>query len=129
MGIQLYPDAQRTLIKRNVIDGNGEGILFSGEFGRASSNSVVENNLITNSTIRNNVESSYPRRGPFGRDNLVWNNCISGGAKDDGDGGIARRRKGFIAVRNRIADPLYVNRGAKDFSLAPGSPCADLIAG
>ena len=30
-GIQLYPDAQHTRITGNVIDGNGEGVVFSGD--------------------------------------------------------------------------------------------------
>ena len=30
-GVQLFPDAQETYIARNVIDGNGQGIIFSRE--------------------------------------------------------------------------------------------------
>ena len=30
-GIQLYPDADRTAITGNVIDGNGQGVIFGGE--------------------------------------------------------------------------------------------------
>ena len=128
MGIQLYPNAQRTLIKGNVIDGNGEGVLFSGGHGFVSNNNLVENNLITNSRIRDNVESYYSPGAPVGEGNLVRNNCIHGGANDDGDGGIGRR-VGFTTSGNLIADPRYVNRGAKDFRLAAGSPCAALFDG
>ena len=127
MGIQLYTDAQRTLIKGNVIDGNGEGIIFSGDYGLVASNNLVEKNVITNSRIRNNVESHYARGAQPGRGNLVLNNCIYGGANDDGDGGVSRRR-GFAMSGNLVADPQYVNRDAKDFRLAPGSPCAELVA-
>jgi len=56
-GVQLYPDAQRTVIRDNVIDGNGEGIIFSGDGGTTSNDSVVEGNAITNSRLRYNVES------------------------------------------------------------------------
>ena len=34
-GIQLYPDAQRTTIRGNVIDSNGVGVIFSGASGEA----------------------------------------------------------------------------------------------
>src|SRR5450759_4898792 len=51
-GIQLYPDAQQTIIEHNIIDSNGEGIIFSGDFGVASNNNTVAHNLITNATLR-----------------------------------------------------------------------------
>ena len=43
-GVQLFPDAQGTYVARNVIDGNGQGIIFS----RKSANNVVEHNVISN---------------------------------------------------------------------------------
>ncbi len=58
-GIQLYPDAQGTLVTGNVIDGNGQGVIFGGHETTASSNNIVEHNVITNSKIRDNVESSW----------------------------------------------------------------------
>ena len=30
-GIHLYPDAEGTYVARNVIDGNGGGVIFAGE--------------------------------------------------------------------------------------------------
>ena len=78
-GIQLYPDAQHTVVRGNVIDGNGEGIIFSGVGGTASSDNVVENNVITNSRIRHDVESWYP--DVVGTGNVVRNNCVHGGAE------------------------------------------------
>lgn len=127
-GIQLYPDAQHTIIRGNIIDGNGEGIIFSGDDGVASNDNLVENNVITNSNIRNNVESWYPSGNPVGQGNVVQHNCIHGGVRDDGDGGLATG-PGFSASDNLNVDPGYANRAAKDFSLAPGSPCASLLAG
>ncbi|HJZ60739.1 MAG TPA: right-handed parallel beta-helix repeat-containing protein [Miltoncostaeaceae bacterium] len=118
-GVQLYPDAQGTLVANNVIDGNGEGVIISGEGGLASSGSVVRDNVITNSTIRNNVESSFP--SAVGTGNVVTHNCVFGGRQ--GNIGPAR---GFTAIGNVTADPLYLNRGAKDFALRAGSPCAGM---
>jgi len=51
-GVQLFPDAQKTYVAGNVIDGNGQGVVFS----RVSSNNVVENNLISNPVVRYNIE-------------------------------------------------------------------------
>jgi parallel beta-helix repeat protein len=127
-GIQLYPDAQRSLIRNNVIDGNGEGLTFSGAGGEASSHNVVEANAITNSRERDNVEAWYPPGNPVGRGNVLRANCIHGGARDDGDGGISDER-GFSAEGNLLMDPLYLNRAGKDFRLQAGSPCALIVDG
>jgi parallel beta-helix repeat protein len=126
-GIQLYPDAQNTTITGNVIDGNGQGIIFSGEFGVASNDNVVENNVIANSKLRNNVESWYPPGNPIGRNNVVRDNCVKGGAYDDGNGGIGDEW-GFKIVETVRVKPTYVNRSAKDFRVAPGTACRGLLA-
>lgn len=101
-GVQLYPDAQRTLVTGNVIDHNGEGVIFGGDEARASSDNIIEWNVITGSTLRNNVEASWG--GPVGTGNVVHRNCISGGAYDEGDGGIGAQ-PGFAAADNVIAIP------------------------
>ena len=127
-GVQLYPDADRTLVTGNVIDGNGQGVIFGGNGERTSDDNLVERNLITNSTIRWNVESSWPD-DVVGTGNVVRRNCIFGGVRDDGDGSIQTPARGFDVSDNLIVDPLYVDRGAGDFELEPESPCADLLAG
>jgi parallel beta-helix repeat protein len=126
-GIQLYPDAQNTTITGNVIDGNGQGIIFSGEFGLASDDNLVEGNVIANSKLRNNVESWYPRGNPIGRNNIVRDNCVRGGAYDDGDGGIGEQI-GFKVVETVRTSPSYSDRSAEDFRLAAGSPCRGILA-
>jgi hypothetical protein len=124
-GIQLYPDAQRTLIAGNVIDGNGEGIIFSGHGRVASAGTTVRNNIIANARIRADVESWYPHGARRGRGNVVRDNCLFGGL----GGVVDRAGGGFVAVGNTVADPAYVNRGKGDFRLAAGSRCARLLAG
>jgi hypothetical protein len=124
-GIQVYPDAQASYIARNVIDGNGEGVLIAGgseDYGpQASNNNVIEQNVITNSQVRNNVES-YWGSSLVGQRNVVRDNCIWGGARDAVNHGLASQN-GFTAYDNTFADPLYVNRDAKDFRLSESSPC------
>ena len=128
-GIQLYPDARGTLVEGNVIDRNGQGIIFGGDSGSASSDTIVRNNLITNSRLRDNVESYYDQGDPVGRNNVVTDNCISGGAYDDGDGGILKEAKGFDAQDNLLVIPDYSDPEAGDFSVPSGSPCADVLSG
>ena len=118
-GIQLYPDAQGTRIANNVIDGNGEGILFSGESGLASSNNLVTRNIVSNANVRYNVESWWPVGNPIGTGNVASDNCIWNGAQ-----GNVAAQVGFTAVGSKAVNPLYIDRAAKDFELQSGSPCA-----
>ena len=127
-GIQLYPDAQGTLITGNVIDGNGSGIILSGYGPDASSDTVIENNVITNSKDRDNVESYWDNK--VGTNNVVRNNCIGGGAYDDVDGGILTDgNTGFKATDNLLKAPDYANAAAGDFGIAASNPCAAILKG
>lgn len=121
--INLYPNAQGTVIRGNVMDGNGEGVLFSGDLGKASSGTVLEGNVMTYPKLRASVESWYPDGNPKGTLNVVRNNCVFGGAGliDSSGGGFT------VSSDNRFLDPLYVDRQGKDFRLTSGSPCADLV--
>ena len=102
-----------------MIDGNGEGILFSGESGLASSDNVATRNIVSNASVRYNVESWWPVGNPIGTGNVASDNCIWNGAQ-----GNVAAQVGFTAVSNKVVNPLYANRAAKDFQLQSGSPCA-----
>ena len=123
-GVQLYPDAQGTTVDHNVIDGNGEGIIFSGDDGYASSGSNVYDNLLTNARIRHDAESWWPAGNPVGTNNRLHDNCIWGAAESpiDTSGG------GFLAYRNLILKPQYVAAAVHDYRLAPTSPCLRITA-
>jgi parallel beta-helix repeat protein len=129
-GIQLFTQVEGTRIYGNVIDGNGSGVLFAGMEGVMPTDTVVEHNLITNSNVRHNIESSFDEQTAPARDNLVRDNCIFGaeGWYKEADGsGIMTPESGFTATGNIIADPQYVDRKSGDFTLQPGSPCADVL--
>jgi len=116
-GIHLYPGANRTYVANNVIDGNGRGITFSGAGGLVSSNNLVENNVISNSLVKANVESWW--ESGVGVGNLAARNCLWNGRNGNVDAGNG----GFTATDNVAADPMFTNRAAKDFTLRTGSPC------
>ncbi len=124
--VHLYPNAQGTLIARNVIDGgapsNRGGLLIGGDEGSASSNNVAEHNIIAFAETYN-VTSYWG--GPVGTGNVVRNNCIWAGD----NGNINTSQGGFAASSNTIADPLFVNRAAHDYRLQAGSPCAAMGPG
>ena len=118
-GVQLFPDAQRTYVARNVIDGNGEGVVFS----RESAGNVVENNVISNPVERYNIED-YELSGG---DNVARRNCLWSARHPDQAGiqpGIE-----IQVVENIVSEPAYVNRDDKDFRLRPDSPCFNFSPG
>ncbi len=127
-GIQLYPQAVNTLVTGNVIDGNGQGVVFSSSDEGVSTGNRVEGNVISNSRIRWNIESWW--EGPIGQENLARNNCVWGSNPSgyyNQNGGIlpgSQGASGFAASGNVVADPQFTNRAAGDFTIVPGSACA-----
>jgi hypothetical protein len=118
-GVQLFPDAQRTYVARNVIDGNGEGVVFS----RKSAHNVVENNAISNPVVRYNIED-YELSGD---DNVARRNCLWSSRHSE-TGGIQPGIEVEV-VENVVSEPAYVNRDDKDFRLRPDSPCFKFSTG
>ncbi len=125
-GIQLYPNAQRTIIRRNVIHGNATGIVFSGASGMASSHSLVESNVITGAAVRYNVES-YWAGAPIGENNEVRTNCLSAGARGRATGGVQFPAVGFKPRENLLVAPRYMDARKGDFRIVDGGPCAGLL--
>ena len=126
-GIQFFPNAQRSVVTNNVIDGNGEGIIFSGESAGgeysaayASNNNLVTRNVISNSLVRYNLEAWWG--GPVGIGNVAKANCLWNGAQ----GNLDLSAGGVLAIANVVANPGFVDRGANDFQLKAGSPCAGM---
>jgi nitrous oxidase accessory protein NosD len=98
-GVQLYPNADRTVVRANVIDRNGEGVIFSGDGADTSDGNVVEGNVIARSDVRWNVEAFW-LRNRIGQNNAVRGNCIWGGSRGD----VQQPQVGFATEQNTVGD-------------------------
>jgi hypothetical protein len=115
--IQFWTDVQNAGIEHNVLDGAPEsGIMLGGDSSYQSSNNYVARNLIT---FNAKWGADQFWGGPPGSGNLVELNCFWANGRGPFD-----ERIGFTERNNTFADPLYVDRPAKDFRLRPDSPCA-----
>ena len=118
-GVQMYPNADESIVTRNVIDDNGQGIIFGGGESSSSDNNLVARNVITHSNLRYNVQSHW--QGPTGVGNVARENCVYGGARP-ANGGIETPHDGFVARGNRTRDPGFAP-DAGDFRLPVASMC------
>lgn len=120
--IQLYPNADRSTVARNVIDGGPDtvrgGIVIGGDSRSTSDYNVVERNVITHAATYS-VTGFWERR--VGAGNVARKNC-SWSAGDD-----AILAEGFRARRNVTADPLFRDPARGDYRLGVGSGCSGVI--
>jgi hypothetical protein len=116
-GVAFNPNGTSFTVEHDVIDGNGSGVLFGSDGTLVSINNVVRASIISNSTVGFDVYSSFP--GALGTGNSATQNCLWMGAK----GEVATPSRGFSAKDNVTADPMFVDRAAKDFRLQPASLC------
>jgi hypothetical protein len=122
--IQLYPNAQRTLVAHNVIDGGPDtirgGVVFGGDTRDVSRDNVVTRNIITYAADAN----LYSYWGStVGTGNVARKNCLWGA----GDEQIDSADGGFRTVGNRVANPRFVDRAARDYRLSSASACRALV--
>jgi parallel beta-helix repeat protein len=126
-GVQLYPDADGSRITGNVIDSNGEGIVFAGTGDEVSSGNLVADNVISNSKLGWNVYSNIEGESPQG--NVLRHNCLWAGdapSEFQADGGVepsSGAAGDFSATGNVVADPRYADPAGGDYTLAPDSDC------
>ena len=125
-GVQLYPDADDSLVTGNVIDGNGQGVIFGGDDDSSSDRNVVEGNVITNSTIRYNVQSHW--QGPTGSGNVARRNCVwTTSSKYSGSpegSGIKPSMSGASASDNVVAEPGAASQASQG---AASAACGELL--
>jgi parallel beta-helix repeat protein len=122
-GVHLYPNADGSLVARNVIEGNGGGVIVAGASGGeyprayASDDNVIEDNVISGSRSRPDLETSWD--GLRGRGNVARRNCLG-----PATGSLTTVDAGLALDGNVSAQPGYVNRAAGDLRQRAGSPCA-----
>ena len=139
--VQMYPDADRTLIEGNVMAYNGDGIHFSGKGTKTSIDNVARNNVVTHSKLDYNIDSYAGQLDPGvsfpGPDspyrNEAYNNCVYGGASSPSTGGVEETSSTaidyFYTSGNVIADPLYANPSAFDYRVGASSECRSVYSG
>ena len=118
-GIQLYPDARRTVVAYNTVDGNGSGVVYSE---RSALNNVYDN-VFTNSVARWNAETF----NLYGHGNRFGGNCVrpsNRNPKYNENGGVALPRRVYQYKNRRARDSVYEARAAGDFRILPTSACA-----
>jgi hypothetical protein len=119
--VHFYGTNRRVRVAHNVMYANGGGVIFAGYGAHTSSDNVVEQNVISGSLVRPAAQSWWG--GARGTGNVFRSNCVSrwGGREIDATLG------GFGSSANVSAAPRFVDAGAGDFRLAPGSDCAAVV--
>jgi Right handed beta helix region len=123
-GIQLYPDAQHTMVTGNVIEGNGDGLVINGSGSTVSSDNVVEGNIIADSKLGWNVYSGDS--GPVAAGNRLRQNCVWAGQSGpdyESNGGVETPSRNFTATANAVVDPHYSDPADGDYTLSSESRC------
>lgn len=134
-GIQLYPDADDTIIRRNVLHGNGANLNLGSEGDEAiySTGTLAENNILTDSVLSglepggflrdtSEVLGNFPPPGSGVPDfnNRVERNCIVNATHPT----ELYEGYGFTSADNvENRDPGYANPDVGIFGLNAGSPC------
>jgi hypothetical protein len=120
--IQFYPNAQHTRFDHNVVDGGGDsirgGIVFGGDSRTASSDNLVEHNVIAYAAT-SGVTANW--EGPPGSGNVVRDNCFWGSRDAD-----VAHPFGFSATGNVIADPQFRDRAHGDLRM-PDNRCRQVL--
>jgi hypothetical protein len=113
--IAFSPNAQVSRARRNLMVDNLGGVYFGGGAKVASRDTLVEQNVITQSS-RFDVHSAYTAGAPVGSGNLVQKNCLWS------PGAVVAAGAGFKLRANRSVSPRVVS-GQGTYRLAATSPC------
>jgi hypothetical protein len=120
----MYPDADRTTIERNLIDGNRGGVIFAGDGDRTSDENVVRWNVIGFSSPRWNIEASWD--DAIGQGNIAYSNCLY--AAPRGILGGIGEAVGFGVSGNLVtARSPYAVRAAGRYEFPGESECEKLV--
>ena len=119
-GIQIYPQNHDTIVVDNTIVANGHSGVVVGGSGGVYNITIRNNILAFNSSYGVEMDSSCPTGSVLIDHNVVYGNPA--GAVEGGCGAVN------TSGGNVLADPLFVNYGARDLHLQAGSPAIDRAA-
>ncbi len=128
-GIQVYPGPTNARIYDNVIDHAGSGLVIADDLDGTTRGNEAYHNVAVNSTGIDNGSNIYAgvlidSPGLTGTGNEVFDNDSY-----KNPGGIANVAADVLlgnlwVTRNLSVNPRFVNAGAHDYRLQPGSPLA-----
>lgn len=85
--VHLYGSNRGLRIARNVMVGNGGGVIFAGHGRDVASHNTVTHNVIADSSRAAGIQAWWD--SGRGRGNRVVSNCLSGNAIDSANGGFS----------------------------------------
>ena len=131
-GIQLYPNATNSLISGNVLVGNDDAVLAAYDTEDPGAG-VPSENLVTGNVIADSRSfNALTSPSTILADNDLTNNCVWTDASDPywtGDPLHSGIRDGdsWWSIGNLVRGPAFVGEAQGDFTLKPGSACADFL--
>jgi Protein of unknown function (DUF1565) len=123
--VHLYPNADRSIVERNLIDGNQGGVIFAGDGSETADGNVVRANTITFSGPRRNIESSWGHDA-IGVGNVAYGNCLYSVGLDSPSG--VGTQIGFAAGPSvATSSSPYSLRPRDGYAFARSNGCARLV--
>jgi hypothetical protein len=126
--VQLYPDTSNDVVKGNVCDNSGSGIIINNDGGSTSANNdTMSDNVFTNLTgLTANGTAGQGVLGwnPGTGDSFTTNDCFNCPSGVHGEGSGGNPTNGITLTGNITSDPLYVKASSHNYQLQTGSPAA-----
>lgn len=114
--MQLYPNGTRATVRHNVIDGSNE---YSVRGGIVIDGTTAVSHLIERNIIAYTKTTAILQR--TGSGHVAQYNCFFSNTGGDTSG------TALSLTGNVTADPLFINRAARDYRLSPTSGCLGVM--
>jgi hypothetical protein len=126
--VQIRSGSEGTIVEHNIMDGNGEGVIF----GDGSNHATVRWNIITNShSLCGEIAgcydygaSEYSAVAPnlLANNDVYGNQCAFSPPTCYPNKGNIETMSNVTVEHNIEADPLYTNPAEHNYTLQPSSP-------